>query len=262
MVRDEQLIALAEISYSVSDMMIRLGLIARGSNHSRYKKRAAKLGLVFAKRPPCIKPKRRSLEDYLALDGPHVQSSQLKKWLIAAGLLKDECKLCGLGPVWNGQPLTLQLDHENGNHDDCRFENLRILCPNCHTQTPTHGRLKQNSCAEIRQGDHGYVDYVKSRSGRKCECGTPIYKTNKTGKCRKCIYKIRRCKCGKRSSPHSKSGLCRVCFDVEHPRKRKVHDRPVLGILIEEIKSAGYSATGRKYGVSDNAVRKWIRHSQ
>lgn len=51
----------------------------------------------------------------------------------------DRCSLCGLLPVWNNKPLTLQVDHINGVNNDHRIENLRLLCPNCHTQTDTFG---------------------------------------------------------------------------------------------------------------------------
>lgn len=50
----------------------------------------------------------------------------------------DACEGCGIGPIWNGKPLHLQVDHKNGNSRDCRKENLQKLCPNCHTQTPTY----------------------------------------------------------------------------------------------------------------------------
>lgn len=49
------------------------------------------------------------------------------------------CQLCGLGPEWNGKDLVLQIDHKNGDKYDHRFENLRYLCPNCHSQTETYG---------------------------------------------------------------------------------------------------------------------------
>ena len=48
------------------------------------------------------------------------------------------CLHCGNPGVHNGHPLTLHLDHVNGVHDDNRVENLRWLCPNCHSQTPTY----------------------------------------------------------------------------------------------------------------------------
>jgi len=48
-----------------------------------------------------------------------------------------ECQICGQKPMWNNKPLTLQLDHINGNSDNNYSENLRLICPNCHTQTET-----------------------------------------------------------------------------------------------------------------------------
>jgi 5-methylcytosine-specific restriction endonuclease McrA len=49
-----------------------------------------------------------------------------------------------MDPEWHGRPLTLVLDHINGVNDDYRPDNLRLLCPNCHSQTPTFsGRNRQ-----------------------------------------------------------------------------------------------------------------------
>lgn len=65
-------------------------------------------------------------------------NDNLRKTILRADLIPYQCE-CGLGPEWQGKPLTLQLDHINGDHQDDRLENLRFLCPNCHTQTPTWG---------------------------------------------------------------------------------------------------------------------------
>lgn len=77
------------------------------------------------------------LEDIL-VEGSTYSTNPLKKRLLKEGLLDNECEVCGTGPEWNGEELVLQLDHKNGVSDDHRVLNLRIICPNCHTQTPTY----------------------------------------------------------------------------------------------------------------------------
>jgi hypothetical protein len=74
------------------------------------------------------------------LDGLHPSygTTHLKKRLIKDRLKENRCEECGL-TEWNNMPIALQLHHKDGDSTNHKFENLKILCPNCHTQTDTYG---------------------------------------------------------------------------------------------------------------------------
>lgn len=79
------------------------------------------------------------------------QSSQrLRRALIESGV-PYECLFCGQGLTWNGEPLTIQVDHIDGDRYNNRKDNLRFLCPNCHTQTPTWGRTHGDRTQMVRE---------------------------------------------------------------------------------------------------------------
>jgi len=81
----------------------------------------------------------------ILVQGSVYSSTKLKKRLLTEGLLEDLCSECGL-TSWRGKPLSLQLDHVNGDPSDNRLSNLRVLCPNCHSQTATYaGRSKRKT---------------------------------------------------------------------------------------------------------------------
>lgn len=229
MVRDDELLKIAAGSHSVADVMKKLGLIPAGGNHRLYKERLKRLGHTKFKKRPYNASHQRPLDDYLVLNGPSINTSKLRQKLLRAALKEEKCEICGLGRVWNEKSLTLHLDHIDGNRRNNTLKNLRLVCPNCHSQTPTYAMIKPESRAKN-------TPCVRSRlnSGVKCKCGKRIQKRNKTK-------------------------LCRKCYREEYPPPRKVSNRPSLDALIQEIKQVGFRATGRKYGVSDNAVRKWLK---
>lgn len=86
---------------------------------------------------------RRTLQEMLVSGSKTIDGRRLKFHLIKEGLIQDICNICGLESHWNGLKLVLALDHINGDSHDNRIENLRLLCPNCHSQTPTFCRGKK-----------------------------------------------------------------------------------------------------------------------
>ena len=80
---------------------------------------------------------KQSLDEVLVKNSTYQNMGSLKRRLINEKKLDYVCALCGNTGEWNCKELVLQLDHINGDHKDNRIENLRFLCPNCHSQTET-----------------------------------------------------------------------------------------------------------------------------
>lgn len=74
--------------------------------------------------------KYKTAKEYIQND--YVSSHRLKIKLIRDGIKDDKCEICGIS-YWQGIKLPLELHHKNGNHFDNNFDNLQILCPNCHS---------------------------------------------------------------------------------------------------------------------------------
>lgn len=68
-----------------------------------------------------------------------VVANKLRRALLESGV-DESCRECGLKDSWNGKRIRLEIDHIDGNHLNCMIENLRFICPNCHSQTPTFRR--------------------------------------------------------------------------------------------------------------------------
>ena len=236
---EDQLRVAIGSSRSWAETLRKLQYRSAGGNWKTLKKYAAKWKIPtdhfdpyaasreFLHRPP------RPLAEILVKDSTY-HRSHLKRRLFAEGIKKRECELCGQGEIWRGRRMALILDHINGEPRDNRLENLRIICPNCDATLETHCGRK-NGLAPLP---------------RPCErCGKEFFPEQATQRyCSKA--------CGSRwdrSTLATAGGLGVPC-----PDGRKV-ERPPYEQLMRQIEETSYLAVGRKYGVSDNAIRKWVR---
>lgn len=94
-------------------------------------------------------PKRKTALEYLGGD-THKTPLRAKKKLIEDGIFAEECSHCGL-TEWLGRPAPLVLDHIDGNRHNWVLENLRILCHNCHAQTPTYAGRNAGNYAPLAE---------------------------------------------------------------------------------------------------------------
>lgn len=119
-----------------------IGLSINGSNaRIQLQKRVNELNLDtshFSQTYDASKASAKyTLEEIMVENSSYQNITKLKERIIRAGIIPYECAICGNKGEWNGKKLVLQIDHINGKHFDHRKENLRFLCPNCHSQTET-----------------------------------------------------------------------------------------------------------------------------
>ena len=180
MVTREELVRIISQCSSQREVLAHFGLRNVGGNHTTLKSRAVAEDINLSElRKRAKKLKIRRMHQSLSttplaeilVRGSSYSRSHLKRRLLKEGLLGEKCAKCGQGYEWQGQPLVLVLDHINGVYDDNRLENLRLLCPNCNSQTRTFaGR--------------------KNRKPKTCkDCGCPIARGS--ARCRPCAARLR-----------------------------------------------------------------------
>lgn len=146
-VSNEEFQNIVQQANSYSDCLRALGLGTNGgSSTDTLKRRIAELDCDishFGKKEKTQSPQARySLDEILIENSTYANISRLKERLVREGKLEYKCQNCGI-KEWQSKPLSLHLDHINGKNNDHRIENLRFLCPNCHSQTDTYaGRNK------------------------------------------------------------------------------------------------------------------------
>ena len=164
-----------------------------------------------------------------------------------------------------GQPIKLELHHINGNHNDNRLENLQFLCPNCHSFTDNYrgknqGRSDQKETSEVEP--YKFEELLIGNANGNLEPSQKNYvileegvetrrKEPKSKEPKYCAY------CGKELVGKARRNkyCSQECSHKANGSKRS----DVFTLLkdFEELKS--FVQVGKKYGISDNAIRKWCK---
>lgn len=226
-IKKEELENAVKNSFTISETLKKLGLAKYNSgNYYRFKfwKNKYSLNTSHFKGQGWTgkrgQNKKWELKDMLIENSLYQSRTDIKKKILKEGLLENKCYECGI-TEWRGKRLINQLEHKNGISNDYRIENLTMLCPNCHSQTKTYA---------------GRNVKVNKKEIKSCKCGKEINKNSV--QCKVCLFRDMR------------NGII--------TKKRKIKNRPSIEQLLKEIEETSFVAVGKKYGVSDNAIRKWI----
>lgn len=146
---DEQFVNLIKNSANIAEVLFKLGYTVKGNSwgYSQVKQRMTDLNLSSTNFKgknayyETNKEREISPDKLFRINCKHTRTV-LRRNIIRNNLLPYKCAICGISK-WNNKTLSLELDHINGMNNDNRLENLRFLCPNCHSQTTTYGSRNQ-----------------------------------------------------------------------------------------------------------------------
>jgi len=238
---NSEIINILNNSKSFKEVLSKFGYSTNGSGaYTSLKNQLKELDIVIPKYHYYGTGGNRSKTDInlILVENSSFSRHNLKNRIIKENLIEYKCSECGNGDIWNNKKLSLQLEHKNGVNNDNRLENLTFLCPNCHSQSNTYsGKNRKiynsNKDRAIKKYNKNNIDseiQIQIETKKKyCECGTEIFLSSK------------------------------MCNECKSFKERKVKDRPSINILLNDININGYESTGRKYNVTGNAIKKWIK---
>jgi hypothetical protein len=186
---DEQFVELLKKSSTISEVLFKLGYTVKGNSwgYSQVKRRMDDLNLdysIFKGKSAVIKTDRLNnvkKEDILKENCKH-QRTVLRRYVIKNNLIPYKCAICGC-IEWQGKTLSLELDHINGINNDNRLENLRFLCPNCHSQTSTYGSRNQ----QLNSSEYDISDDLRKMVEEKYDEVKSVKKVSSILGIRRCV---------------------------------------------------------------------------
>ncbi|MFC9298946.1 HNH endonuclease [Streptomyces sp. NPDC057011] len=137
-------------STNMCEVLRYLGLEVVGGHHTHISRRVKAFGIDtshFKLPSPAGRPKTRRTPDSVLVRQDNARARRTPgehlKLALAAHGVPEQCQMCGIEPTWQGYPLPLEVDHIDGDWRNNQPDNLRLLCPNCHSTTDTYrGRAK------------------------------------------------------------------------------------------------------------------------
>lgn len=186
---DEQFVELLKKSSTISEVLFKLGYTVKGNSwgYSQVKRRMDDLNLdysIFKGKSAVIKTNKLNnirKEDILKENCKH-QRIVLRRYIIKNDLIPYKCAICGC-TEWQGKTLSLELDHINGINNDNRLENLRFLCPNCHSQTSTYGSRNQ----QLNSSEYDIPDDLRKMVEEKYDEVKSVKKVSSILGIRRCV---------------------------------------------------------------------------
>lgn len=214
--------AAIDSSSSIKEVIEKLGLRAAGGTHKFVKEAASAHGLslpVYDRKSQISEMSRFNKipdDKVFVVNSKYSNRESIKKRLREDYGWEWKCMSPDCpspSPNWGGKPLSLQLEHINGVHNDNRIENLMFLCPNCHSQTDTYSGKKKS---------------------KLCKCGSKL--------------------------PNRQRSWCDSCRSKYRPvPSREAIDWPPVEVIVTEIMNSNYTKYSKVLGVSDTAIRKYLK---
>lgn len=237
-------------SFSIAAVCKYLNLIPAGGNFQTIKRNITKYELDISHFTGQAHNRGKIL-----VDNP-VSRETIKKRLISErGHHCERCKRT----IWFDIPITLEVDHTDGNTDNNDYSNLMLMCPNCHSQTPTWRRAKSSfieNPATICPECNGKKKHRSLRCKDCYQSSKGNWKSGENSTNNPNYYLLeKKCSCGTLIS--DKAAQCTKCA---HKKQLKI-EWPDIDVIIAGIRETSYSAMGRKLGVSDNAIRKYLKNN-
>ena len=248
MASKEEYIAAAKDSKSLSDMCCYLGILPRGANYDTLKHKIGEYKIDvshFTIIPIIHKNHGKKL----------LSNNAAKKILVEKfGYKCDNCSAYD----WEGNPLTLQVDHIDGNNTNDDIENLRLLCPNCHNETETY-------CVNVFRPRVEKETYY-------CACGNEK-KSKHSTMCKECSYKHNssnlkknavsvkkieqkiKCNGGCGRGIKYNSIFCSSCSRL----KENKPELPEISEILKMLETSTIPNVARELNVSDGLIRNRVK---